>query len=54
MRLLTLADLGMMEAGQIPYSTIKDTLKIDDIEVESWVVKAISAELLVCKIDQMN
>ncbi|PHT55173.1 SPX domain-containing protein 4 [Capsicum baccatum] len=52
--LLKTYDLGMMEAGQIPYSTIKDTLKIDDIEVESWVVKAISAELLVCKIDQMN
>ncbi|PHU25405.1 SPX domain-containing protein 4 [Capsicum chinense] len=52
--LLKTYDLGMMEAGQIPYSTIKDTLKIDDIEVESWVFKAISAELLVCKIDQMN
>ncbi|MCD9639713.1 hypothetical protein HAX54_024419 [Datura stramonium] len=54
MRLLTLVDLGMMGTGQIPYSMIKDTLKIDDIEVESWVVKAISAKLLVCKIDQMN
>uniref|UniRef100_M1DKG7 Proteasome family protein n=1 Tax=Solanum tuberosum TaxID=4113 RepID=M1DKG7_SOLTU len=28
--------------------------EIDDIEVESWVVKAISAMLLSCKIDQMN
>ncbi|XP_060193655.1 uncharacterized protein LOC132622980 [Lycium barbarum] len=54
MRLLTLVDLGMTETGQIPYSMIKDTLKIDDIEVESWIVKAISAKLLVCKIDQMN
>ncbi|KAJ8549961.1 hypothetical protein K7X08_033668 [Anisodus acutangulus] len=54
MRLLTLVDIGMTETGQIPYSMIKDTLKIDDIEVESWVVKAISAKLLVCKIDQMN
>ncbi|XP_059283122.1 uncharacterized protein LOC132036757 [Lycium ferocissimum] len=54
MRLLTLVDLGMTETGQIPYSMIKDTLNIDDIEVESWIVKAISAKLLVCKIDQMN
>ncbi|MCD7450934.1 hypothetical protein HAX54_009080 [Datura stramonium] len=28
MRLLTLVDLGMMGTGQIPYSMIKDTLKI--------------------------
>ncbi|KAG5585959.1 hypothetical protein H5410_046393 [Solanum commersonii] len=28
--------------------------EIDDIEVESWVVKAILAMLLSCKIDQMN
>lgn len=54
MRLLTLVDLGMTETRQIPYSMIKDALKIDDIEVESWVVEAISAKLLVCKIDQMN
>ncbi|XP_055806186.1 uncharacterized protein LOC129874837 isoform X2 [Solanum dulcamara] len=54
MRLLTLVDLGMTETGQIPYSIIKDTLKINDIDVESWVVKAISAKLLICKIDQMN
>ncbi|KAH0699186.1 hypothetical protein KY290_013998 [Solanum tuberosum] len=54
MILLTLVDLGMTETGQIPYSMIKDTLKIDDIEVESWVVKAISVKLLICKIDQMN
>ncbi|WMV15067.1 hypothetical protein MTR67_008452 [Solanum verrucosum] len=33
MRLLTLVDLGMTKTGQIPYSMIKDTLKIDDIEV---------------------
>ncbi|XP_016496535.2 uncharacterized protein LOC107815465 isoform X3 [Nicotiana tabacum] len=54
MRLLTLVDLGMTESSQIPYSMIKDTLQIDDTEVEYWVVKAISAKLLDCKIDQMN
>lgn len=30
------------------------SLQIDDTEVEYWVVKAISAKLLDCKIDQMN
>lgn len=30
------------------------SFQIDDIEVESWVVKAITAKLLDCKIDQMN
>ncbi|KAG5621518.1 hypothetical protein H5410_006736 [Solanum commersonii] len=54
MRLLPLVDFGMTETGQIPYSMIKDTLNIDDIEVESWVVKAISTKLLICKIDKMN
>ncbi|KAK4710432.1 hypothetical protein R3W88_004945 [Solanum pinnatisectum] len=39
MRLLTLVDLGMTETGRIPYFMIKDTLKINDIKVESWVVK---------------
>lgn len=29
-------------------------LQINDDEVESWVVKAISAKLLDCKMDQMN
>ncbi|KAH0665108.1 hypothetical protein KY285_026314 [Solanum tuberosum] len=54
MRLLTLVFHGKTKTGQILYSMIKDTLNIDDIEVESWVVKAISAMLLSCKIDQMN
>ncbi|KAG5609562.1 hypothetical protein H5410_020843 [Solanum commersonii] len=54
MRLLILVDLGKTKTSQIPYSMIKDTLNIDDIEVESWVVKAILAMLLNCKIEQMN
>ncbi|WMV46467.1 hypothetical protein MTR67_039852 [Solanum verrucosum] len=49
MRLLTLVDLVKTKTGQIPYSMIKATLN-----VESWVVKVISAMLLSCKIDQMN
>ncbi|XP_050228583.1 uncharacterized protein LOC126677829 [Mercurialis annua] len=54
MRLMSLVDLASDESGRIPYSFIKDTLRINDDEVELWVVKAISAKLISCKIDQMN
>ncbi|KMZ66857.1 Eukaryotic translation initiation factor 3 subunit m [Zostera marina] len=54
MRLLTLIDLSSGQSGVIPYSVIKDSLQISDDEVEFWVVQAISAKLLDCKMDQMN
>ncbi|KAG8482520.1 hypothetical protein CXB51_024427 [Gossypium anomalum] len=54
MRLISLVDLGSNESGQIPYALIKDTLRINDDEVELWVVKAITAKLMDCKMDQMN
>ncbi|KAA8530445.1 hypothetical protein F0562_005154 [Nyssa sinensis] len=54
MRLMSLVDLGSAESGQIPYALIKDTLQINDDEVELWVVKAITAKLMDCKMDQMN
>lgn len=54
MRLMSLVDLGSDESCQIPYSLIKDTLRIDDDEVELWVVKAITVKLMDCKMDQMN
>ncbi|KVH48448.1 eukaryotic translation initiation factor 3 subunit M-like [Cynara cardunculus var. scolymus] len=54
MRLISMVDLASDESGQIPYPLIKDTLQIEDDEVEPWVVKAISAKLIDCKIDQMN
>lgn len=54
MRLMSLVDLASSESGQIPYALIKDTLKVNDNEVEYWVVKAITAKLLDCKMDQMN
>ncbi|XP_071702522.1 uncharacterized protein [Rutidosis leptorrhynchoides] len=54
MRLMSLVDLASNESGQIPYSLIKDTLQIEADEVEPWVVKAISAKLIDCKVDQMN
>jgi len=82
MRLISLVDLGSDESGRIPYSLIRDTLRvrlvnlsgskgfpftywlviclctcfwqINDEEVELWVVKAITAKLMDCKMDQMN
>ncbi|KAM5581173.1 hypothetical protein ABKV19_010412 [Rosa sericea] len=54
MRLISLVDLGSDESGRIPYSLIRDTLQINEDEVEPWVVKAITAKLLDCKMDQMN
>ncbi|XP_058080766.1 uncharacterized protein LOC131228948 [Magnolia sinica] len=54
MRLMSLADLSSNDSGEIPYALIKDTLRVKDDEVELWVVKAITARLLNCKMDQMN
>ncbi|KAL5782033.1 hypothetical protein ACOSP7_007062 [Xanthoceras sorbifolium] len=54
MRLMSLVDLGANESGQIPYVLIRDTLRISDDEVETWVVKAITAKLIYGKMDQMN
>ncbi|CAA0808295.1 Proteasome component (PCI) domain protein [Striga hermonthica] len=54
MRLISLVDLGKNESGQIPYSLIKETIQIEDDEVEPWIVKAISAKLIDCRIDQIN
>ncbi|KAL7094631.1 hypothetical protein ACP275_11G116000 [Erythranthe tilingii] len=54
MRLLSLVDLATSESGQIPYSLIKDTLQIEDNEVEPWIVKAITSKLIDCRIDQIN
>ncbi|KAF9624535.1 hypothetical protein IFM89_011709 [Coptis chinensis] len=54
MRLMSLADLGSNDSGEIPYSVIRDELKLADDEVEQWVVKAITAKIFDCKMDQMN
>ncbi|KAF7803089.1 eukaryotic translation initiation factor 3 subunit M-like [Senna tora] len=54
MRLMSLVDLASNGSGQIPYALIRDTLRINDDEVELWVVKAITAKLIECKMDQMN
>ncbi|XP_013587492.1 eukaryotic translation initiation factor 3 subunit M [Brassica napus] len=54
MRLLSLVDLASHESGKIPYTSIKDTLQVKEEEVELWIVKAITAKLIDCKMDQMN
>ncbi|CAA0823352.1 Proteasome component (PCI) domain protein [Striga hermonthica] len=54
MKLISLVDLGKNESGQISYSLIKETLQIEDDEVEPWIIKAISAKLIDCRIDQIN
>ncbi|KAJ7974294.1 Eukaryotic translation initiation factor 3 subunit M [Quillaja saponaria] len=54
MRLMSLVDLVSDGSGQIPYALIRDTLQLNDDEVELWVVKAITAKLINCKLDQMN
>ncbi|XP_054803214.1 uncharacterized protein LOC129306567 [Prosopis cineraria] len=54
MRLMSLVDLASDGSGQIPYALIRDTLQINDDEVELWVVKTITAKLIDCKMDQMN
>lgn len=54
MRLLSLVDLCTNGSGEVPYSLIKETLQIEDSEVEPWVVKAITAKLIDCRIDQIN
>ncbi|XP_041002691.1 eukaryotic translation initiation factor 3 subunit M-like [Juglans microcarpa x Juglans regia] len=54
MRLMSLVDLASDDSGQIPYAVIRDTLGVNDDEVELWVVKAITFKLIDCKMDQMN
>ncbi|KAJ0237257.1 Eukaryotic translation initiation factor 3 subunit M [Hirschfeldia incana] len=54
MRLLSLVDLASDQSGKIPYTSIKDTLQVKEEEVELWIVKAITAKLIDCKMDQMN
>jgi len=60
-RLLSLATLGNSAlnstgttGSEIPYSLIAKTLEVDESEVESWVISAISEELLVAKMDQLR
>ncbi|KAL5654033.1 hypothetical protein ACJX0J_033352, partial [Zea mays] len=54
MRLMSLLDLSSRCSGEIPYSAITVELRINDDEVEQWIVKAIASKILDCKVDQLN
>lgn len=49
-RLILFVDVSTLHLAHLVFCSFQ----IDDTEVESWVVKAITAKLLDCKIDQMN
>jgi len=53
MRLLSLATLATQHE-EIPYSLISATLSIDEAEVESWIILAISSHVLDAKLDQLR
>jgi len=54
MRLMSLADLASKGSGEISYVSVRDTLRVTDDDVEFWIVRAISAKLVDCKMDQMR
>eukprot|EP00586_Coscinodiscus_wailesii_P020940 CAMPEP_0172493598 /NCGR_PEP_ID=MMETSP1066-20121228/25016_1 /TAXON_ID=671091 /ORGANISM="Coscinodiscus wailesii, Strain CCMP2513" /LENGTH=429 /DNA_ID=CAMNT_0013263821 /DNA_START=134 /DNA_END=1423 /DNA_ORIENTATION=- len=53
MRLLSLCSLAS-EHEEIPYSAIAQTLQISLDDVESWVIAAVSADLISAKMDQLS
>jgi len=53
MRLLVLAALAA-NADSVPYADVAAALAVDVDAVETWVVKAITNDLLECKMDQLN
>jgi len=53
LRLLSLATLGAANR-EIPYTLIAKTLHIDEGEVESWIITAISEGILEAKMDQLK
>ncbi|CAM6087631.1 unnamed protein product [Calypogeia fissa] len=54
MRLGSLTGLASKGSGEIPYTVVRDTLKITDDEVEFWIVRAISSKLVEAKMDQQR
>ncbi len=53
MRLLSLATLGAANQ-EIPYALIAKTLQLDESEVETWVITAMSEDVLDAKMDQLR
>lgn len=52
-RLLSLASLAV-EQSEIPYSLIAQTLKINEDDVETWVILSIRTGLIEAKLDQLR
>eukprot|EP01116_Phalansterium_solitarium_P002137 TRINITY_DN1199_c0_g1_i1.p1 TRINITY_DN1199_c0_g1~~TRINITY_DN1199_c0_g1_i1.p1 ORF type:complete len:395 (-),score=59.68 TRINITY_DN1199_c0_g1_i1:127-1311(-) len=52
-RCLTLATLGS-QSNQVPYSTVATALQVDESEVESYVVTAISDSVIDARLDQLR
>jgi len=54
-RLLTLASLGFQNIGRdVSYATLASTLKVDQSEVERWVIDVIRAGLVSGKLSQSS
>ena len=53
MRLLTLVSLAK-GAKELSYASIANALQVGEKEVESWVMAAIAANLLVAKMNQLS
>ena len=55
MRLMSLAALGTESAaGQVTYQQVQETLQVPAEEVEGWIVRAIGANVLEAKMDQVR
>eukprot|EP00898_Chlorokybus_atmophyticus_P007224 jgi/Chlat1/7502/Chrsp61S07019 len=55
MRLMSLTALASEAANdEIPYQAIKDALKLNDEEIELWVVKAIMNKVIEARMDQLR
>ncbi|KAJ1460655.1 hypothetical protein M885DRAFT_508754 [Pelagophyceae sp. CCMP2097] len=53
MRLVSLCALAA-ESDAVPYAAVASALQVELAEVEAWVVKAITADLVECKMDQLQ
>eukprot|EP00270_Netrium_digitus_P018431 TRINITY_DN6_c0_g1_i1.p1 TRINITY_DN6_c0_g1~~TRINITY_DN6_c0_g1_i1.p1 ORF type:complete len:439 (+),score=138.75 TRINITY_DN6_c0_g1_i1:50-1318(+) len=55
MRLMSLASLAAeSQTGEVRYATVRDMLKIEEDDVEVWVVRAIAAKLLEGRMNELR
>lgn len=52
-RLLSVCALAASER-ELSYATIAGALEVDEVEVEEWVIKAVTADLIEAQIDQLR